>query len=66
MKEVKRYICDQCGAEFESLYDCTEHEKTHLFPAEYLLHYKRASTVPEEINVIFKDGTQQCYYLPER
>lgn len=64
MKEIKRYICGHCGAEYEEKDQCNRCEESHKRPAGVMtvnsIQYGR-DKYPEWIDVLMSDGTTIRY-----
>lgn len=66
MKEVKHYICEICGTEYNEKMKAQRCEKNHCKPVEivkcrYLCIQDNKKGYPLEITVKMADGTEQKY-----
>lgn len=66
LKEVKHYICEICGTEYNDKTKAQHCEKGHCKPLEiikarYLSAGNNANGYPLEITVKMADGTEQKY-----
>lgn len=66
MKEVKHYICEICGTEYNDKSKAQQCEKGHCKPIEivksrYLSIKDNQKGYPLEITVKMSDGTEQKY-----
>lgn len=66
MKEVKHYICEICGTEYNDKKKCTDCEKGHKKPVKILkASYRPISTnalgIPDRIEVEMEDGSKFEY-----
>ena len=66
MKEVKHYICEVCGTEYNDKLKAQKCEKGHCKPVEivkcrYLSLVNNNKGYPLEITVKMADGTEQKY-----
>lgn len=66
MKEVRHYICEICGTEYNDKSKAQNCEKGHCQPKEivkcrYLSIVNNAKGYPAEIDIKMEDGTVQKY-----
>ncbi len=66
MKEVKHYICEICGTEYNNKDRCVNCEKGHCKPvkikgAKYLSLDRNAKGYPTSIHVEMEDGQVIAY-----
>ena len=66
MKTIQKYVCEKCGKEFDSEFDCTNHEvEGHINPVKYTPIYGENSVVPSSIKVEFENSRSELYFLSE-
>lgn len=66
MKEVKHYICEVCGTEYNDKSKCSACEKGHKKPVEivgasYVSIHSNVKGYPTRITVKMSDGSEQTY-----
>ena len=61
MKEVKHYICEICGTEFDNEGKCRACENGHIKPVKFKGWSYYASRVPKVIIIEFDDGNEYVY-----
>lgn len=66
MREIKHYICEICGTEYNEKMKAQKCEKGHCKPVEivnarYLSISNNAKGYPDRITVKMADGTEQIY-----
>lgn len=66
MKEVKHYICEICGTEYNDKRKAVECEKGHckpngIFSARYLPIKDNKKGYPVSVELQMADGTRQVY-----
>ena len=61
MKEVKHYICEICGTEYNDKSKAQHCEKGHCKPLEIIKRISFFKGYPLEITVKMADGTEQKY-----
>ena len=61
MKEVKHYICEICGTEFDNEGECRACENGHIMPVKFTGWSYYSSSVPKVINIEFDDGNEYAY-----
>lgn len=66
MKEVKHYICDVCGTEYNEKRKCMECESGHkkikkIIDTKYLPIKANALGIPNSITVEMEDGSTFIY-----
>ena len=66
MKEIKHYICEVCGTEYNDKNKCQQCEKSHCRPIEiikgkYVGIANNQKGYPVSIIVKMSDGTEQVY-----
>ena len=61
MKEVKHYICEICGIEFNNEGECRACENGHIKPVKFIGWSYYSSSVPNVINIEFDDGNEYAY-----
>lgn len=66
MKEVKKYICEVCGTEYNEKQKCAQCEKSHkkignIKKARYLNVSQNAQGYPITVDIEFEDGCVVTY-----
>ena len=61
MIEVKHYICEICGTEFDNEGECRRCENGHIKPVKFNGWSYYASSVPKVICIEFDDGNEYAY-----
>ena len=66
MKEISMYVCEVCGTQYASRWDCETCESSHKIPKKivgkrYVRKADNGSGYPVEISVEMSDGTIQTY-----
>jgi len=66
MKEVKHYICEVCGTEYNEKWKCSDCEKGHKKPIEivkasYVSISNNQTGYPMRITVKMSDGSEHTY-----
>ena len=61
LKEVKHYICEICGTEYNDKTRAQHCEKGHCKPLEIIKERYLSAGYPLEITVKMADGTEQKY-----
>lgn len=57
MKSVEHYICEICGAEYESKEECRECEHCHNKPIEIIkVEYKKNGSYPSKVYIRMSNG----------
>ncbi len=65
-KEVKTYECNHCRTSYNNVVLAETCEFSHQTILKVIpTYYKKASIIPDSIEVEFKDGSHATYSLPE-
>lgn len=67
MKEVKHYICEICGTEYNDKNKASDCERSHKTPTEitdmrYLSKSQNLKGYPHKIEIKFADGSKKWYH----
>lgn len=66
MKQVKHYVCEICGTEYNDVEACRVCERSHKEPktitkTRHLAVTQDKSGYPVAVDVLFSDGTTKTY-----
>ena len=66
MREVKHYICEICGTEYNNIEKCERCERSHrvqkyITKTRYLPITQETKGYPVAVDIVFEDGTTKTY-----